>query len=299
MKNIYKKESKGITLKKCNVILITFISLYIFSINLFFIPLMAQEVLFDFDNLSVHSSLPGRYTVGGITAHFSATGDGFSIQDNSAPVFPIGFSGNFIDANSVFAADLLVSFDQTLTDFSIMFSTEEYGCDCSATMRVTASMNGSEVGTNTKSAAIPGTWPVDTLRCSFPQGFNSVVVHYDSPPPCPACDYGPVFLADNMRVTELITNVTKPKKFIERLIIPNPFLQSVYISFSLLQSKNINITVYDFTGKLIKNLFEGHLNKGEHQIQWDLNKDAVKDGVYFLNLTGENFSRYCKLIVMK
>lgn len=43
-------------------------------------------------------------------------------------------------------------------------------------------------------------WPVDTLRCQFPQGFDSVVVHYDSPPP--TCqDYGTIYLADNMRVT--------------------------------------------------------------------------------------------------
>jgi hypothetical protein len=74
-------------------------------------------------------------------------------------------------------------------------------------MRVTASMNGNFVGTNTRTASNPGTWPVDTLSCSFPQGFNSVVVHYDSHPP--TCqDYGVIFLADDMRVTPSSSGVT-------------------------------------------------------------------------------------------
>jgi hypothetical protein len=40
----------------------------------------AQTVLFDFENAPRFTSLPINLTVGGITAHFSATGGGFSIQ---------------------------------------------------------------------------------------------------------------------------------------------------------------------------------------------------------------------------
>jgi hypothetical protein len=165
----------------------------------------AQSVLFDFNNAPDHTSLPIDLTAGGITAHFSATGAGFSIQDTSAPVVPVGFTGRFIYPNSVFPADLLISFDHTLTDFSILYSPQELGCDDSATMRVTASMDGVFVGTNTKIAKNPGTWPVDTLSCSFPKGFNSVVVHYDKKPPT-CSDYGPIFLCDDMRVTTYGTN---------------------------------------------------------------------------------------------
>jgi hypothetical protein len=162
----------------------------------------AQSVLFDFNNAPLHASLPIDQTAGGITAHFSATGQGFSIQDTSAPVVPVGFTGRFIYPNSIYLADLLISFDRPLTDFSILYSPQELACDDSCTMRVTASMNGSFVGTNTHTATTPGTWPVDTLSCSFPQGFDSVVVHYDSHPPH-CTDYGVIFLADDMRVTPL------------------------------------------------------------------------------------------------
>lgn len=164
-------------------------------------PVFAQQVLFDFDNAPIHTSLPISLTADGITAHFSATGQGYSIQEaNTLGFTPPGFAGLVIYPNSVFLADLLVKFDTTLTDFSIMYSCQELGCDNAATMRVTAYMKGSPVGSKTKTAANPGTWPVETLSCSFAQGFDSVVVHYDKRPP--TCqDYGVIFLADNMRVT--------------------------------------------------------------------------------------------------
>ena len=164
----------------------------------------AQTVLFDFDNAPLYSPLPIDLTVGGITAHFSATGQGYSIQRADTLGFtPVGFAGNCIYPSSVYLADLLVGFPQTtLTYFSIMYAPEEYACDSSATMRVTAYLNGTVVGTNTAVADPPGTWPTGTLSITVPQGFNHVVVHYDSPPPTGG-DWGPVFLADNMQVTPL------------------------------------------------------------------------------------------------
>jgi hypothetical protein len=161
----------------------------------------AASVLFDFDNAPLHSPLPLDLTVAGITAHFSANGQGYSIQEANALGFtPVGFAGRSIYPNSVFAADLFVSFSQPLTEFSILYAPEEYATDSSARMRVTAFMNGSLVGTNTATADPPGTWPTATLSFSSAQTFNSVVVHYDAAPPTGG-DYGPIFMADNMAVT--------------------------------------------------------------------------------------------------
>jgi hypothetical protein len=170
-------------------------------VSLLIIRAGAQSVLFDFDILAAHSGLPASYTVGGITAGFSATGQGgFSIQAADTQGFtPVGFAGNCIYPNGVFAADLLISFSTALTDFSILYAPHELACDSSATMRVTAYMNGNFVGTSTTNAQA-GTWPSETLRFSSPQGFNIVVVHYDAPP-VTGGDYGPIFMADNMTVT--------------------------------------------------------------------------------------------------
>ncbi|CAG0976790.1 hypothetical protein PHYC_01546 [Phycisphaerales bacterium] len=160
-----------------------------------------NTVAFDFDNAPLYTSLPIDLTVGGLTAHLSATGSGFSIQRaNTMGFTPAGFGGNCIYPNSVFAADLHVSFSQPLSNFSIMFSPQELGCDSSATMRATGFMGGAFVATNTAVAPVPGTWPTGTLTLSSAAPFDSVVVHYEARPP--TCqDWGPIFLADNMIVT--------------------------------------------------------------------------------------------------
>lgn len=159
--------------------------------------------LFAFDNGPVHVSLPLDVTVGGVTAHLSATGQGFSIQDptQSIGLTPTGFTGFCLSPNSVFAADLLVSFpQQTATAFSIMVAPQELATDTTATMRVTAYQDGAFVGTNTSQGTEPFLWPTSLLAFNSAVGFNSVVIHYAAPPPSGG-DYGSIFVADNMTVT--------------------------------------------------------------------------------------------------
>jgi hypothetical protein len=299
MNTLFINKSTETLSVKWNLISLAFISLFFISLLSQVSSVSAQTVLFDFDNAPLSSPLPVNQTVNGITAHFSATGQGYSIQNaNTMGFTPLGFAGRCIYPSSINLADLLIKFDQKLTDFSIMYSCQELGCDDAATMRVTAYLNGSYVGTNTKIAANPGTWPVDKLSCSFLQGFDSVVVHYDNRPP--TCqDYGVIFLADNMMVTPInATTIYIKQELIDGVIISNPVSQYTTISFSLLQSENINITIFDIKGKVVKNLFAGKLNSGEHMINWDVISDKVEAGVYFLKLTGGNFSKTTKIIVM-
>lgn len=161
--------------------------------------------LFDFDTAPVHVSLPLDQTVDGITAHFTATGDGFSIQPaNTMGFTPQGFSGNCIYPNSVFKSDLLISFDTPLSDIALLYSPHELATDSSCTMRLTALSGGTVVGQVDYS--IPGdvfTWPTGTLTISPSQPFDNVIIHYQSPPPTGG-DYGVIFLVDNVTVTPAI-----------------------------------------------------------------------------------------------
>jgi len=164
-------------------------------------PTIAQSVLFDFDDAPAHTPLPINLTRSGISAHFAGTGQSFSIQNAGVLGFtPAGFSGNSVYPSSVFAADLLITFNVPLSDFSIMYAPEEYACDSSATMRVTAYRASGFVASATTTAPNPGTWPTGILSVSAPAGFDNVVVHYDSGPPTGG-DWGPIFMADNMTVT--------------------------------------------------------------------------------------------------
>lgn len=164
-------------------------------------PAGAQSVLFDFDSAPLNTRLPLDVSVGSLTAHLSATDQGYSIQRADSLGFtPAGFAGHSIYPSSVFAADLLIGFSQTLQDFSIMYAPEEYGCDSSATLRVTAYRGTTFVATATTTAPVPGTWPTGVLALSAQQAFDNVVVHYDAAPPTGG-DWGPIFMADNMIVT--------------------------------------------------------------------------------------------------
>jgi hypothetical protein len=261
----------------------------------------AQAVLFDFDNAPIHTPLPISQTVSGITAHFSATGQGYSIQAaNTMGFTPQGFAGNCIYPSNINLSDLLIRFDQTLTDFSIMYSCQELGCDDAATMRVTAYRNGSFVGTNTKTASIPGTWPVDTLSCSFPQGFDSVVVHYDSHPP--TCqDYGVIYMADNMRVTPFnVTAVLEgelPEMFTLRQNYPNPFNPSTTISYRLPMQSNVTLKVFDVLGREVATLVNSVEQPGYKSVNFYANN--LVSGVYYYRLQAGNFIETKKLVLLR
>ena len=160
-----------------------------------------DTILFDFDNAPLHAPLPIDVTAGPLTAHLSATGDGFSIQAADVLGFtPAGFSGYAVYPNSVFAADLLVAFSAPVQGVSILYAPEEYACDSSATMRITAYLGAALVGTATATAPSPGTWPTGTLAIATATPFDNVVIHYEAPPPTGG-DWGPIFMTDNMTVT--------------------------------------------------------------------------------------------------
>jgi hypothetical protein len=207
----------------------------------------AQETLFDFDTVPAHTPLPITLTNGGVMAVFSGTGQGYSIQPaNSLGFTPVGFAGNCVYPDSIYAADLLISFSPGITDFSILYAPEEYACDSSATMRVTAYYNGDLVGTATTNA-VAGTWPSETLAFSSTQGFNSVVVHYDAPP-VTGGDWGPIFMADNMRVTALppsiiLTGATN----VSGVGFQFSFTRAPGGTFSVLTATNLSLPITNWT----------------------------------------------------
>lgn len=266
-------------------------------------PATAGAQLFDFDSAPIHTSLPISQTVGGVTALLSATGDGFSIQPaNTMGFTPAGFGGLCIYPNGVFAADLIVDFSVSLTQFSIMYAPQELGCDDSAIMRVTAYQDAILRGTATTTAPVPGTWPTGTLSYGSAAGFNRVVVHYDQRPLC--TDHGPIFMADNMSVT--VSTISVP--MMEPggptwAVVPNPFRTSTEVRLQLAQSEPLTVTVHDAAGRLVRTLARGALlEAGARSIAWDGRDDAggeVRSGVYFCRVTSEQGARQAPMILRR
>lgn len=299
---LLSKRSIESVFEKCSLNLTVCIISFFFSVIAQVSPASAQVVLFDFDNAPLYSNLPIYQTAGGITAHLSATGQGYSIQNANVLGFtPLGFSGRIIYPNSIYLADLLVHFDHTLTDFSIMYCCQELACDDAATMRVTAYMNGSYVGYSTRTATFPGTWPVDTLRCSFLQGFDSVVVHYLYPPP--TCqDYGTIFMADNMRVTPINVGIKHnnsviPKEFRIYTNYPNPFNPVTTIKFDIPKISFTELTIYNLLGREVTTFVNEQLKPGSYEVEWDASN--YPSGVYFCKLSAGEFTETKRMVLVK
>ncbi len=168
---------------------------------------MAQSVLFNFDNAPVHTSLPIDVSVEGVTAHLWANEwyYNYSVQRADTLGFtPIGFGGLCIYPNSVFRCDLHVSFDRLIDSCAIMYAVQDLYCDSASRMRLSAYRDGQLIASTTHQGGVDQYWPSSTISIEPGEAFDTVVLHHDSPPP--GCDaWGPIFMADNMRVT-----ITRP-----------------------------------------------------------------------------------------
>ncbi|MCB9263512.1 MAG: exo-alpha-sialidase [Lewinellaceae bacterium] len=83
---------------------------------------------------------------------------------------------------------------------------------------------------------------------------------------------------------------------------PNPFRNETRISFELPQASLANISIYDFSGKQVRQLANTAFGPGNHIITWDGKDERGKDmpnGLYFCTLEAEGARYSCKLIKMQ
>jgi len=269
---------------------------------LMLLPARAGAQLFDFDNAPIHTSLPIDLTAGGVTAHFSGTGAGFSIQPADVMGFtPAGFGGLCIYPNSVFAADLQIDFSVAVTDLSILYAPQELGCDDSAILRLTATADGVSRGTVTATAPQPGTWPTGTLVFGDPRGFNSVVIHYDRRPACG--DWGPIFMADRLSVAGAVTAVPMAGNAIHPAAAPNPFAAATEVRFLVARSGPVTASIQDAAGRHVRTLIDGaHFTAGTASVAWDGCDEIgarLKSGVYFCRVRGVEGERVTRVVLLR
>jgi len=83
---------------------------------------------------------------------------------------------------------------------------------------------------------------------------------------------------------------------------PNPFNPSTSISFSLAVASDVNLTIYDASGREVAKLIDGFVGVGEQIVDWsgrDNQGESVSSGVYFYRLVtqGETLAR--KMVLLK
>jgi len=85
-------------------------------------------------------------------------------------------------------------------------------------------------------------------------------------------------------------------------IVGNPLKEKGVFRLFLDRDAFVQISVYDVSGELIRNLVSKRLRKGGHQIPWDLKDDKgdlVVSGVYFVRFESEGYSLTKKLVLTR
>ena len=113
---------------------------------------------------------------------------------------------------------------------------------------------------------------------------------------------------DDLKVTSIPTAIEdefaslKPQTYELYQNYPNPFNPTTKIDFVLGETSEVNLTVYDITGKPLRTLLNGKLSPGQKTVSWDATDEAghrVTSGVYFYTLKTPNWSQTKKMILIK
>ena len=96
--------------------------------------------------------------------------------------------------------------------------------------------------------------------------------------------------------------VELPTEYALEQNFPNPFNPSTTISYSLPLQSEVNLTVFDIRGQVIRTLREEVKAPGNYQMQWngmDNSGDPVSTGVYFCRLEAGDFSQTVKMVYLR
>ena len=80
---------------------------------------------------------------------------------------------------------------------------------------------------------------------------------------------------------------------------PNPFSSFIHFDFELSEQGEVDISLFDITGKKIACLMNGYYEKGNFSLDWYPQDDAIalKKGVYIVKFTGTNTSYQTKIVM--
>ena len=78
---------------------------------------------------------------------------------------------------------------------------------------------------------------------------------------------------------------------------PNPFNPVTKVKFDVPENTNINLKVYNISGKEVADLYRGNVKGGVFEVEW--NAVYLSSGVYFLRFYSDKYTSVKKLILTK
>ena len=83
---------------------------------------------------------------------------------------------------------------------------------------------------------------------------------------------------------------------------PNPFNPETKIEYQLAEKSEVQITIYNAIGQLVKTLVNKQEPTGVYSVQWngtDLNGRGVSSGIYFVKMTAGPFTQIRKMTLIR
>jgi hypothetical protein len=96
---------------------------------------------------------------------------------------------------------------------------------------------------------------------------------------------------------EISVEVSLPLEFNLAQNYPNPFNPSTVISFSITQSTNVNLSVFNLLGEKVVTLINEMKDAGSHELEF--NAANLTSGIYLYRLEAGNFVSVKKMMLMK
>ena len=112
--------------------------------------------------------------------------------------------------------------------------------------------------------------------------------------------------SDFSEVVQLTTlsndNINVAKRFMLYQNYPNPFNPITNLRYDLPENIFVNITVYDISGNMVKNLINTNQSSGYKSVIWDATNNQgqrVSAGVYIYSIEAGDFRQIKKMILLK
>ena len=96
---------------------------------------------------------------------------------------------------------------------------------------------------------------------------------------------------------------TLPTTFALADNFPNPFNPATTIKYALPQAADVELTVYNVVGQVVRTLVAEHQSAGRYVVEWDATNDngrSLSSGIYFYRLqAGSEFHEVKKMLLLK
>jgi len=92
-------------------------------------------------------------------------------------------------------------------------------------------------------------------------------------------------------------NIREILPYMDLMVSPNPFTESTQIRIQPQNDGRVIITLFDITGKKVRDIFTGTLSAGSHSFTIQSSEANYKNGVYLLKVETENHVETRKLII--